>query len=630
MCGIIAVCSQQHVDTLLLDGLSYLAHRGYDSAGIALIDSAEQLCTYKCAGKITALKQMYAKNPVQAQLGIGHTRWASSGPANCSNAHPFVSQHIAIVHNGHIENHASLRSQLTEQGYVFSSDSDSEVIAHLIHAHSLTYSDFSRAVQQACQQLKGSIACAILNTQQPQRIWGYRRGSPLILGVGKRQMFIASEPQSLAPLTRQLIFIENGDLVVISANNYHVINTDQAIVQRRQLHLSETTRAPRLQPEPPYSHHTQQEIHQQPELLFTIFNQQNSLNKLDKIFYYARQRINANHFHANIPRSYLLNHKLRKLFKKTKRVHFFACGSSYHAAQAAQYYLEQVCMLPTQVVIASEHHSHLPPGCEHTLLIAISHSGENTDCCSAMQKAQKQPHLSSIAISNANFSSLARLCEHFLPSYSGVEMGVAATKSFSAQLSVILKIILNIAAVKKIDHPKLRATTQQLATLSQKIKETLALEPQINNMALLLAEKNQLLLLGQGIDIVAAREGALKINQLARIYASAHAAGELKHGTLALVEKHLPIIVLRSSEHTSSLLEAQLHTAKARGASILLLTSIANDPLSLLAEYTLQLPVCCEVLSPFYFCTALQLLAFCLGRYKQMPIDQPANIAKLT
>lgn len=619
MCGIIAIASNKPVTSQLIRGLQHLAYRGYDSAGIALIDQQSRLQCIKQAGKVAQLEQalQQQKDPAiyNAQLGIAHTRWATHGEANSENAHPHISQqHIAIVHNGIIENYQALRKQLVADGYNFISNTDSEVIAHLLHKNSLLQSDFKQAMLNTCEKLEGSCSFVALNQQQPHTIYGYCQGSPLLVGIAENSLLLSSDAHAISTWAKQVIYLENHDIVCIQQDRHTIYNQALQPVEREpkplDLHLQPD------QGKQGYSHFMQKEIHQQPDAIWRTLSQQ------------PHTSYSAGNTLTLASTNSLLNQQAQNIVQQIEAIQIVACGSSYHAGLVAQHWLEQLLGIPTRVDIASEYRHRQPILTEKSLFLALSQSGETADTLAALAIAKQQGYAGLAAICNAAHSSLARACDILLTTYAGTEIGVAATKTFTCQLASLLQLSLAIAECKKIENPAITHMQHSLLHIPKLIKATIDLEPAIQKIAADFADKQHALFLGRGIHLPIAMEGALKLKEISYIHAEAYAAGELKHGPLALIDQNTPVIVVAPHDKLWPKLAANIAETAARGAQVYLFADEKLAINNLPNQHLMTLPHCPAELSPFIQTVALQWLAYHVALIKGSDVDQPRNLAK--
>lgn len=600
MCGIVAAIAERNVVPLLIDGLRRLEYRGYDSAGIAFIDEAGGLTRQRAAGKVQALAdQIDPQQP--GHLGLAHTRWATHGAPTESNAHPHIAgQRVAVVHNGIIENDQALREQLIAQGCTFDSETDTEVICQLVHQSLLQGMGMHQALHDAQQQMQGSYAIALFDLEDPDRIWGMRCGSPLVIGIGVGEHFLASDAAALVPLTQQMMYLEDGDIVEISREQARILHANGEVIERpiriSTLPGDSTERGP-------YRHFMLKEIHEQPSAITATLdgclNGAQILPTLDS-----------------------------ELLKQTRSIHILACGTSYHAGMTARYWIEALTGIPVSVEVASEYRYRDPAVPENTLMLAISQSGETADTLAAMQLAAERQYLARIGICNVPESALTRACDEVLMTRAGLEIGVASTKAFTTQLTVLLLFAAALARADGQPANRVDAAIDSLGQVAQQAREVLAMDAQIEEVALSLADKQHALFLGRGAEYPIALEGALKLKEVSYIHAEGYAAGELKHGPLALVDETLPVIVSASSNHLLKKLKSNLHEVRARGGQVLVFADHAVTLDSSEGMQVIHLPVTHSIASPILQILPLQLLAYHVGVVRGTDVDQPRNLAK--
>ena len=588
MCGIIAAISKQAVNDKLLISLQQLEYRGYDSAGLALIDQ-QQLYSLRQIGKVAQLAQKLQQQPLPAaNVGIGHTRWATHGKVTEANAHPQISrQRIAVVHNGIIENYLNLKKQLISQGYRFQSNTDSEVIAHLIHSHCQQQPDLRCATWQAIQQLDGSFALAVIDCEQPEQIILARQGaSPLIIGTGDHGIFASSDLPALLSHCKQCYFLQEGDCAVLEAQQFQVYDAKQQACQRPVQHYQAQTSSATCLGN--YRHYMQKEIFEQPDAIQATLNNP------------------------------LLSSAELALIRKAEQIHIIACGSSYHAGLVGKIWLEQLSDLSCQVEIASEYRYRRLSIKPNTILLAISQSGETADTLAAFNHPERQ-YLAKIALSNQAQSSLTRLADISLQTLAGNEIGVAASKTFSCQLLILLRLAL--AWHKQQSH------TPILTTLGNNIKQILKLDQQIQQLATQFQHKQHAFYIARGLLYPIAMEGALKLKEISYIHAESYASGELKHGALALIDNDMPVIALLCQDNLVEKVLSNLAEIQTRGGNIIL---FHDQTLSLdLNELTqIALPSCHPLLAPILYTIPLQLLAYHIAQIKGTDADKPRNLAK--
>ena len=603
MCGIIAAASSRNVGKLLVQGLHRMEYRGYDSAGIALHQD-EGVVHLRTLGKVKLLEEKMIQEKPRSKLGIAHTRWATHGEPSEINAHPHKSsERIYIVHNGIIENHVELKKELEEKGYAFTSQTDSELIAHLIELYLHDSSSLIDAIYKAKKRLEGAYAIAVLDYQDPNSIVVARHKSPLLIGLGTDENLAASDPLAIAQLTNEFIFLEDGDVARISSDSYEIFDTNQASVQRAITKLDITSQATS---KGDYRHFMEKEIYEQPEaILNTIDGRVGAEDVLDNIF-----GLNSN-----------------ELFSKVERIQIAACGTSLHAGRVAANWLSSIAGLPCQIDYASEYRYRNPHVDKNSLFITISQSGETADTLAALSYAKEQEYLATVGICNVPTSTLARESDFVLFTNAGPEIGVASTKAFTTQLAGLLLLTLSLAKARGL-NPKLRTrVVEALRTLPEVIREALKLKEQIIEMAPGVASKDNSLFLGRGIFYPVAKEGALKLKEISYIHAEAYPAGELKHGPLALIDEDMPVVALAPESEIAEKLISNLEEVKARGGKLY----VFADPsvrIDVKAGKLIYLPKCDFLLTPIVYTIPLQILAYEVALLRGTDIDQPRNLAK--
>ena len=603
MCGIIAAASSRNVGKLLVQGLHRMEYRGYDSAGIALHQD-EGVVHLRTLGKVKLLEEKMIQEKPRSKLGIAHTRWATHGEPSEINAHPHKSsERIYIVHNGIIENHVELKKELEEKGYAFTSQTDSELIAHLIELYLHDSSSLIDAIYKAKKRLEGAYAIAVLDYQDPNSIVVARHKSPLLIGLGTDENLAASDPLAIAQLTNEFIFLEDGDVARISSDSYEIFDTNQASVQRAITKLDITSQATS---KGDYRHFMEKEIYEQPEaILNTIDGRVGAEDVLDNIF-----GLNSN-----------------ELFSKVERIQIAACGTSLHAGRVAANWLSSIAGLPCQIDYASEYRYRNPHVDKNSLFITISQSGETADTLAALSYAKEQEYLATVGICNVPTSTLARESDFVLFTNAGPEIGVASTKAFTTQLAGLLLLTLSLAKARGL-NPKLRTrVVEALRTLPEVIRDALKLKDQIIEMAPGVASKDNSLFLGRGIFYPVAKEGALKLKEISYIHAEAYPAGELKHGPLALIDEDMPVVALAPESEIAEKLISNLEEVKARGGKLY----VFADPsvrIDVKAGKLIYLPKCDFLLTPIVYTIPLQILAYEVALLRGTDIDQPRNLAK--
>jgi len=606
MCGIVGAIAERNVVPILMEGLRRLEYRGYDSAGIAVLNGTQHLKRLRTVGKVKMLQEAIDADPTHGKVGIAHTRWATHGVPSERNAHPHVSHDgLAIVHNGIIENHEELREDLKKLGYKFTSETDTEVIAHRIHHHLAAQKDLFKAVRATVAELEGAYALAVVSEEEPERIILAREGCPVVIGLGVDENFVASDVAALLPVTRRFVFLEEGDVADIRRKTVRVLDKNGDTAERpvRESELSADA-AEKGQ----YRHFMLKEIHEQPRAVAdTLAERVANGRLLEAAFGPAATEV----------------------FGRVEHVHIIACGTSYHSGVVARYFIEQVCKLPCTVEIASEYRYREPVVPRNSLFVTISQSGETADTLAALRLAKQAGYLSSLAICNVPESSLVRESELVMLTRAGPEIGVASTKAFTTQLTALGMLVVALAKNRTADAERERALVHRLVEIPSLIEKTLALDPVIHNLAKRFADKHHTLFLGRGALSAIAMEGALKLKEISYIHAEAYAAGELKHGPLALVDADMPVITVAPNNDLLEKLKSNLMEVRARGGELI----VFADPESGIAPSegvtVIQMP---KHVSPFQapavYTVPLQLLAYHVAILKGTDVDQPRNLAK--
>ncbi|WP_130471376.1 glutamine--fructose-6-phosphate transaminase (isomerizing) [Candidatus Magnetaquicoccus inordinatus] len=601
MCGIIGVIGERNATSLLVEGLKRLEYRGYDSAGIAVLqDSHLQLARVK--GKLIRLEEYLADSPCSGPIGIGHTRWATHGPPTQENAHPHTSARVAVVHNGIIENYQHLRQQLQEEGVHFQSATDTEVVPHLIERALKQGLSAADAVRAAVRQLEGAFALGIL-IRGEECLFAVRRGSPLLVGVGDGENFIASDASPLVPYTRKMIFLQDNDVVLLSRET--VIITDlQGTVQNRPIKYSQVSAA--FTDKWPYRHYMQKEIFEQPTVLGETL----------------KGLIDA------VQRTVCLEDTLAHINPSAvQAINIVACGTSWHAGLVARYWLEQLAHIPVNVDIASEYRYREPPTLPGVLVIVISQSGETADTLAALRYAQQQGQ-PVLAVVNVPESTIAREADGVLYTQAGPEIGVASTKAFTTQLLALACLTVAFAKERRqIDSKQEAQWVEELLHIPALMEQVLLQDDAILAIARRWMHAPGFLFLGRGTTFPVALEGALKLKEITYIHAEGYAAGEMKHGPIALIDEHLPVVVLAPRGILFDKVISNLQEAKARGGRLLLLTTVGTDPVAE-AEVILNIPPSGLFATPIVYVAPLQLLAYHIAVLKGTDVDQPRNLAK--
>lgn len=606
MCGIVGAVAQRDVAPILLEGLKRLEYRGYDSAGIAVIDQQRQLQRRRVVGKVYDLRASLKTNPLLGSVGIAHTRWATHGKPTEDNAHPHVSDaRIAVVHNGIIENHETLRDSLIQKGYHFISETDSEVVVHLVHSYLAKAKNLLHAIRHAVAELQGAFSLAFISTTEVGRLIAVRSGNPLVVGMGIGENFIASDTLALLPVARQFIYLEEGDIADIDRENIAIYDR-QGILTERKVHVAEA--GTDIADRGGYRHYMLKEIFEQPQAITSTL--QGRLGK---------QEISAEIFGEGAP----------QLFERVQRVQIVACGTSYHAGLIARHWLESLAGIPCQVEIASEIRYRtkvIEPG---TLFVALSQSGETADTLAAVKTAGSDGcYLGTLAICNVLESSLVRESDFTLRTMAGPEIGVASTKAFTTQLVALFMLTMVLGRRYHLSAEHAQKLLKQLQQLPRKLEEALQLNNCIKEIAKRFIHKEHALFLGRGIHYPVALEGALKLKELSYIHAEAYPAGELKHGPLALVDEQMSVIALVPHDELLEKLKSNLQEVKARGGELLLFTDQAAKIEDSVGVTTIVMPPIDSVIAPILYTIPLQLLAYHVAVLKGTDVDQPRNLAK--
>lgn len=604
MCGIVGAVAQRDVVDILVEGLRRLEYRGYDSAGVAVVSSSGELQRLRRLGKVKELADAVAAQPVTGGTGVAHTRWATHGEPSERNAHPHVSSKITVVHNGIIENHSPLRDALKAQGYVFTSDTDTEVIAHLVEQELKSAGSLLAAVQKAVKQLHGAYGTVLLDKTDPSRVVVARSGSPLVIGLGIGENFIASDQLALLPVTRRFIFLEEGDVAEITRHSVRIFDKDGNAIER-EVHESNVSYDAGDKGQ--YRHFMLKEIYEQPNAINnTLEGRLSSDSVLDETF----------------------GNGAAELFKQVKHVQIVACGTSYHSGMVARYWLEALAGISCNVEIASEFRYRKSFVQPNSLLVSISQSGETADTLAALRLAKEAGYLGSLTICNVAGSSLVRESDLAFMTRAGAEIGVASTKAFTTQLVGLAMLTLAIGKYNGLTADKQRELTTALKSLPAKLEETLALAPQIEALAEEFADKHHSLFLGRGDQYPIAMEGALKLKEISYIHAEAYAAGELKHGPLALIDAQMPIIVVAPNNDLLEKLKSNVEEVRARGGILYVFADTDAQFKSDATMRVINVPHTHEWLAPVVYTIPLQLLSYYVAIIKGTDVDQPRNLAK--
>ncbi|RUM28759.1 MAG: glutamine--fructose-6-phosphate transaminase (isomerizing) [Alteromonas sp.] len=605
MCGIVGAVAERNVVEILLEGLKRLEYRGYDSAGVALLQGDGTLTRIRRTGKVQELADAVAEGDALGTTGIAHTRWATHGGVTEANAHPhFSTERVAVVHNGIIENYVNLKAQLKEQGYTFTSDTDTETIAHTVHEELKSGKTLLDAVQSAVKTFHGAYGTVIMDKEDPSRVVVARSGSPLVIGLGLGENFIASDQMALLPVTRRFIFLEEGDVAEITRRDVKIFDKDGNAVEREVI---ESNIEHDAGDKAGYRHYMLKEIYEQPTVV------RNAL----------KDRIDENGLTADI-----FGKGADEIFKKVQHVQIIACGTSYHAGMTARYWLEQYANVSCNVEIASEFRYRKSVVHPNSLLITISQSGETADTLAALRLAKELGYMSSLTICNVQGSSLVRESDLAFMTRAGAEIGVASTKAFTTQLTAFLMLTLALGKENGMTDADSKAIVSALHSLPAKLEETLAITGGIEDLAEEFADKNHSLFLGRGDQYPIAMEGALKLKEISYIHAEAYASGELKHGPLALIDDEMPVIVVAPNNELLEKLKSNVEEVRARGG---IMYVFADKDAAFEGDETMRVinvPHCDEPIAPIIYTLPLQLLSYYVALIKGTDVDQPRNLAK--
>jgi glucosamine--fructose-6-phosphate aminotransferase (isomerizing) len=603
MCGIVGAVAQRNVVPILLEGLQRLEYRGYDSAGLVVVRDGK-LERVRSIGRVADLTEKCANT--QGHIGIAHTRWATHGVPSERNAHPHISKnHIAVVHNGIIENYEALRTRLTAESYEFTSDTDTEVIAHLIHSHYARGNSLLAATQASLAELVGAYAIGVIAADNPDQLICARRGSPLLLGVGIEEHFIASDVSALLPVTRKVVYLEEGDVVEVGRHSYQIFDATGKRVERA-VQISELSNESVQLGQ--YRHYMQKEIHEQPQALAdTLESVCNSQSLVPGIF----------------------GAEAATTFADIDSILILACGTSYHAGLVARFWLEEIAGIPCNVEIASEYRYRTSVPNSKALVVVISQSGETADTLAALNHAKTLGHSHTLAICNVPESALVRLCKLRMLTRAGPEIGVASTKAFTTQLAALFLLTLVFAKQRgRLTAQQEQYHLHELRHLPGAVQKVLELEPHIAKLAKQFAGKHHALFLGRGLHYPIALEGALKLKEISYIHAEAYPAGELKHGPLALVDKDMPVISVAPNDALLEKLKSNLQEVRARGGELYVFADANTHIRAADGIHIMQMPEHAGYLSPILHTIPLQLLAYYVALQKGTDVDKPRNLAK--
>ena len=606
MCGIVGAVAERNITAVLLEGLKRLEYRGYDSAGVALLNDQGLLQRSRRVGKVAELQNALTLEPLAGRLGIAHTRWATHGAPSERNAHPhFSGEALAVVHNGIIENHDVLRERLQALGYVFSSDTDTEVIVHLLEHKLQSLDDLADALKAAVAELHGAYGLAVISAKQPDRLLAARSGSPLVIGLGLGENFLASDQLALRQVTDRFMYLEEGDIAEIRRDSVLIWDVDGQPVERESVQYHEGAEAA---DKGAFRHFMLKEIFEQPKVV------QRTLEG----------RLGSDHVLVQA-----FGPQAAELFAKVKNVQIVACGTSYHAGMVARYWLEELAGIPCQIEVASEFRYRKVVVQPDTLFVSISQSGETADTLAALRNGKELGYLASLAICNVGISSLVRESDLCLLTLAGPEIGVASTKAFTTQLVALMLLTLSIGQVRGSLDKQLEAElVDELRRLPARLDEALAMDKVVEKISELFAEKNHALFLGRGTQYPVAMEGALKLKEISYIHAEAYPAGELKHGPLALVDSDMPVVTVAPNNELLEKLKSNLQEVRARGGELVVFADQQAGMSNGEGTHVVNMPHIHDALAPILYTIPLQLLSYYVAVLKGTDVDQPRNLAK--
>ena len=605
MCGIVGAVAQRDVAEILINGLHRLEYRGYDSAGVAVVDPNHELHRVRCLGKVKALDEAVAVKPLIGGTGIAHTRWATHGEPSEANAHPHTSGNFAVVHNGIIENHEELRELLKSRGYVFNSQTDTEVIAHLVEWEMRTASTLLEAVQKTVKQLTGAYGMVVLDREHPEHLVAARSGSPLVIGLGIGENFLASDQLALLSVTRRFIYLEEGDIAEITRRTVDIYDANGQKVER-EVHESnlENDAAEKGK----FRHFMQKEIYEQPNAL---------INTMEGRILHNNVIVDA------------IGNGASEIFEKVEHIQIVACGTSYNAGMTARYWFEALAGVSCDVEIASEFRYRKFVTRPNSLLVTISQSGETADTLAALRLAKEKGYMAALTICNVSSSSLVRESDLAFMTRAGVEVGVASTKAFTTQLAALLMLVTAIGKVKgNISNEKEVEIVKALQSLPAEIEKALAFDKDIETLAEDFAEKNHALFLGRGEFYPIAMEASLKLKEISYIHAEAYAAGELKHGPLALIDADMPVIVVAPNNELLEKVKSNIEEVRARGGQLYVFADKEAGFTPSEGMKIITMPKVNEIVAPIFYTVPMQLLSYHVALIKGTDVDQPRNLAK--
>ena len=605
MCGIVGAVAQRDVAEILINGLHRLEYRGYDSAGVAVVDPNHELHRVRCLGKVKALDEAVAVKPLIGGTGIAHTRWATHGEPSEANAHPHTSGNFAVVHNGIIENHEELRELLKSRGYVFNSQTDTEVIAHLVNWEMRTTSNLLEAVQKTVKQLTGAYGMVVLDREHPEHLVAARSGSPLVIGLGIGENFLASDQLALLSVTRRFIYLEEGDIAEITRRTVDIYDANGQKVER-EVHESnlENDAAEKGK----FRHFMQKEIYEQPNAL---------INTMEGRILHNNVIVDA------------IGNGAAEILEKVEHIQIVACGTSYNAGMTARYWFEALAGVSCDVEIASEFRYRKFVTRPNSLLVTISQSGETADTLAALRLAKEKGYMAALTICNVSSSSLVRESDLAFMTRAGVEVGVASTKAFTTQLAALLMLVTAIGKVKgNISNEQEVEIVKALQSLPAEVEKALSFDKDIEALAEDFAEKNHALFLGRGEFYPIAMEASLKLKEISYIHAEAYAAGELKHGPLALIDADMPVIVVAPNNELLEKVKSNIEEVRARGGQLYVFADKEAGFTPSEGMKIITMPKVNEIIAPIFYTVPMQLLSYHVALIKGTDVDQPRNLAK--
>ena len=604
MCGIVGAIAERSVIEILMEGLRRLEYRGYDSAGVAVVESPGELHCHKAMGKVTELSQRLEGLDIQGVQGIAHTRWATHGRPSEENAHPHCSDYISVVHNGIVENHEQLRSELVSSGYVFQSETDTEVIAHLMHSEVRSGKNMMAALEATIAKLEGAYALCVLSSEDSENLYVARQGSPLVLGLGIGENYVASDQVALRPVTDRFMFLEDGDYGRVSKNEISIFDKAGEAVKRRSDIISEDIFDAE---KGRFKHFMLKEIYEQPDVI---------------------RRTVEGHVGSNGILLESFGADLGKTLAQIKAIDIVACGTSYHAGLIAKHWIEEHLNLPVAVEVASEYRYRHVVVPDDALFVTISQSGETADTMAALGKAKELGYAATLAVCNVSSSSLVRESDHCLLTRAGPEIGVASTKAFTTQLTALLLVVAAIGKAKNVAEEMQKEVVAELKALPDICRQLLTLEPELKELSYQFADKFNALFLGRGVQYPVAKEGSLKLKEISYIHAEAYPAGELKHGPLALIDSEMPVVAVAPNNDVLEKIKSNLEEVKARGGQLFVFADADAGFEHDESTYVVKVPHVSELVQPIVYSIPLQLLAYYVALVKGTDVDQPRNLAK--